>query len=413
MSSSSIIGYADPLIVSPGARVAIKTSCSQLTFTSKVLRILAGHDHPDAPPVAHQLIESIPQQSHQGKVQISRIGSFIGIPSWSEEALSHIDTLSISFWCQATLPITDHEQFLFSSIDHAASSGFACFIDETGSLLARVGGSQKLQDIPLGIRLARGEWSHINLSIDQLDKKVNVKVGGQAKLAYLGQSPRTFHEVGELADNVRIASGKPLIIASDSEETRVASYHMKPATFNGKIDGFKVEAITGGRVETLLDLDFSIDIPTDQVRDVSGNNHHGILINAPARAVTGHDWNASQNDWTRASYGYGAIHFHDDDLDDATWDTSFELQIPSNLRSGCYGVQVDDGATQDIIPFFVRPDHNSEKAPSVALIMPTFTYIGKPVKSMTAPGPTAHSRQHMRMSIFTTKVEKFISQPKR
>lgn len=99
MSSSSIIGYVDPLVVSPGGRVAVKTSCGQPSFTSKVLRILAGHDHPDAPPVAHQIIESIPHQSHQGKLQISRIGSYLRVPSWSDEALRHVDTLSISFWC--------------------------------------------------------------------------------------------------------------------------------------------------------------------------------------------------------------------------------------------------------------------------------------------------------------------------
>ena len=383
MSSSSIIGYVDPLIVSPGGRVAVKTSCGQPTFTSKVLRILAGHDHPDAPPIEHHLIESIPQQSHQGKLQFSRIGSSIRIPSWSGEDLSHVDTLSISFWCQATLPHTSQEQFLFSCID--ASSGFACLIDEFGSLRVRVGGSQKIQEIPLCIKLPKGEWVHVTLSIDRLNKKVKTEVGGQAKLADLGNRPQIIHEESDLVDSLNIASGKPLVIASDSVETRVTSYRMKSATFNGKIDGFKIDAISAGRVETLLDFDFSFGIPTDEVRDVSGKYHYGTLINTPARAVTGHDWDASQVDWTHASYGYGAIHFHDDDLDDASWDTSFELQIPPDLRSGCYGVHVDDGVTIDIIPFFVRPDPNVQDPPPVALIMPTFTYIGKLLKLTDVP----------------------------
>ena len=377
MSSPSIIGYIDPLIVSPGSLVAVKISCSNPTFTSKVLRILAGHDHPDAPPIAHQLIESIPQQSHQGALQYSRIGSSIRIPSWSDEDLSNVDTLSVSFWCQATLPHTSQEQFLFSSIDHAASSGFACLIDEYGGLRVRVGGSQKIQEIALCTKLLKGEWVHVILSIDRIHKKVKFEVGGQAKLADLGTKPQVFHEESDLVDNVNFASGKPLVIASDSVETTVASHRMKSATFNGKIDGFKIDATSAGRLETLLNFDFSLNIPTDQVRDISGKNHHGTLINAPARAVTGHDWDASQVDWTHASYGYGAIHFHDDDLDDAAWDTTFELQIPPDLRSGCYGVHVDDGATVDIIPFFVRPDPNVQDPPPVALIMPTFTYIGK------------------------------------
>ena len=385
MSSSSIIGYVDPLVVSPGGRVAVKISCGKPTFTSRVLRILAGHDHPNAPPIAHQGIGSIPQQSHQGKLQFSRLGSCVRIPSWSNEDLSHVDTLAISFWYQTILPQTSQEQFLFSSIDQAAFSGFACLIDEFGSLRVRVGGSQKIQDIPLCTKLLKGEWVHVTLSIDRLNKKVKVEVGGQAKLADLGIRSQIFHEESDLADDINIASKKPLVIASDSVETRVASYRMKSATFNGKIDGFKIEATSAGKVETLLDFDFFLNIPTDQVRDVSGKHHHGTLINTPARAVTGHDWDASQVDWTRASYGYGAIHFHDDDLDDAAWDTTFELQVPPDLRSGCYGVHVDDGATVDIIPFFVRPDPNVEDPPPVALIMPTFTYIGKLVNFTDVP----------------------------
>lgn len=64
---------------------------------------------------------------------------------------------------------------------------------------------------------------------------------------------------------------------------------------------------------------------------------------------------------------------HDDDLDDAAGDTSPELQIPPNLRSGCYGVSLDEGTTQDIVPLFVRPDRSIEKPPPVTLIMPTLT----------------------------------------
>ena len=71
------------------------------------------------------------------------------------------------------------------------------------------------------------------------------------------------------------------------------------------------------RLETMLDYHFSLNISSDKVHEVSDKFRHGTLSNAPVRAVTSHDWDASHNDWTRASYGYRAIHFHDDDLDDA------------------------------------------------------------------------------------------------
>ena len=384
MSSSSIIGYVDPLIVSPGASLAVKISCHQLTFSSKTLRLLAGFDHPDAPPVAHQLIESIPQQSHQGKPQFSQTGSFIRIPSWGGTTLSDVDSLSISFWCQATLPEgADHEQFLFSSFDGATLTGFACFLDESGNFTARIGGPGKTQEVSFSIKLSRNQWYHVNFAISRLTRKVQLRA--RAKCAEIGTASLLFKQEETLDEVPLIASSKPLVIASDSIDTTVSQHPRRSATFNGKIDGFNLETVSNGRVETMLDYDFSLDISSDKVHDVSGKHHHGTLINAPARAVTSHNWDASHNDWTRASYGYSAIHFHDDDLDDAAWETSFELQIPPSLRSGCYGVHVDDGITRDIIPFFVRPDMKTVKAPLVALIMPTFTYMGKPSKPMPSP----------------------------
>lgn len=381
MSSSSIIGYTDPLIVSPGHRLAVKISCAQPTFSSKGLRILAGFDHPDAPPVAHKLIESIPQQSHQGKLQFSRTGSSIRIPSWGGAKLNDVDLLSISFWCQATLPEGSyHEQFLFSSLDRETSSGFACFLDESSRLRAEIAGLSQTQEVVFPLKISRHQWYHIKFSIDRVAGKV--QLSAQRKSADLGQASLPIQHEQKLSEISNIASVKPLVIASDSRRTSVANHPMRSATFNGKIDGFRIETTSKDRVEIVLDLGFAIDISTDQVRDISGKHRHGTLVNAPARALTGHDWDASQNDWTRASYGYGAIHFHDDDLDDAAWDTSFELQIPPDLSSGCYGVHVDDGVTQDIIPFCVRPDPKTAKAPPVALIMSTFTYMGKPLKPM-------------------------------
>ena len=78
----------------------------------------------------------------------------------------------------------------------------------------------------------------------------------------------------------------------------------------------------------------------DSIIDISGNNRHGVLVNAPTRAVKGHDWDGSQPDWTKATYGYGAIHFHEDDLDDAGWSTNFSITIPSTARSGAYAIEL-------------------------------------------------------------------------
>lgn len=122
--------------------------------------------------------------------------------------------------------------------------------------------------------------------------------------------------------------------------------------------------------------DFSQKMTSNFIVDVSGNNQHGNLVNAPTRAVKGHDWDGSEPDWTKAKYGYGAIHFHEDDLDDARWSTSLSVTIPKTARSGAYAVEVkslEGTEKRDMVTFFVRP--NTRSKARVALVMTTFTYL--------------------------------------
>lgn len=67
---------------------------------------------------------------------------------------------------------------------------------------------------------------------------------------------------------------------------------------------------------TLLDLDFSKDIPTNFISHLSPSASDGRLFNCPARAAARKDWDASETNWSCAKSGCGAIYFHDDDVDD-------------------------------------------------------------------------------------------------
>lgn len=383
MESSDIIGYADPLVSYPGDKVALKVSCSRSTFQSRVFRLGAGYQHQDGPPISHRLVDKIPEQTHRGTPQFSRVGSSARIKSWDGSGLDTVDLITISFWCQATLPSeAKHDQFLFSSLDINQSTGFECLLDEDGHLLLRFGGPLNAFQIPLSISLVRYQWYHLQFCIDL--SAGNIKLNAEAKARDIGERSAFLTEGHRLPQAARIATEKALTIASDSREPGPVPHSETSCSFNGKIDGFKLETTSKGDTVTLLDFDFSLDIPTDRIRDVS-NGIHGELINGPSRAVTGHNWDASQSDWTLAKYGYGAIHFHDDDLDDAIWNTSFELDLSHDLQSGCYAVFVDDGETTDYIPFFVKPGPDAKEVPPVALIIPTFTYTGKSPLSPVAP----------------------------
>ncbi|KAG5759341.1 hypothetical protein H9Q72_012530 [Fusarium xylarioides] len=103
-----------------------------------------------------------------------------------------------------------------------------------------------------------------------------------------------------------------------------------------------------------------------------------LLRTAPTRAIRGHDWNHKLIGlgWKEATYGFGAIHFHDDDLDDAAWDTDFEFTVPVDMRSGAYAIEVQDTESdlKDAIVFFVRPKEVRPQA-KIAFVFSTFTYL--------------------------------------
>ena len=90
--------------------------------------------------------------------------------------------------------------------------------------------------------------------------------------------------------------------------------------------------------------------------------------------MTDHTWSGHEARWTVAPDQYAAIHFHDDDLDDAGWQPDFEFTVPETLRSGVYAMRLEADGGEDDIPFWVRPPRGTSTAP-VAFLAPTLTYM--------------------------------------
>jgi hypothetical protein len=198
------------------------------------------------------------------------------------------------------------------------------------------------------------------------------------KAASLGAKPKGILFSTILHIMSVLPSKSKLVIAS-MEHMHGPSQHMPVNTcFNGKIDTFVISSKDEANTE-ILKLDFSMGISSDTITDTSPNKLHGFLVNAPTRAVPGHDWDGHENDWTKAKYGYGAIHFHDDDLDDSAWETDFSIALPKELPSGPYAVLVDDGKTHDYVTFFLSPKLSTTK--KVVLVLSTFTYLGRTMLS--------------------------------
>ena len=80
--------------------------------------------------------------------------------------------------------------------------------------------------------------------------------------------------------------------------------------------------------------DFSREIGSSRMIDISGHGLHGAFFNHLVRGVRGVRWNGSVQDWTKDPSHYGAVHFHADDLTDARWPQLLEWKIPTVHRSG-------------------------------------------------------------------------------
>ena len=94
----------------------------------------------------------------------------------------------------------------------------------------------------------------------------------------------------------------------------------------------------------------------------------------PTRGVTGHNHTGRETNFRLAPDEYGAIHFHDDDLEDALWEVDFELTVPDDLRSGVYAAWVRSGDDEDYITFFVRPADGAKTA-DIGVLMATVSYV--------------------------------------
>lgn len=318
-------------------------------------------------------VSAIPSGTCQGRFQQAHPGSYAVIEDSGLEVGD--DGLDISFYLQPTLLNAGHDQTVISLADVELPKGVTILIGKDGLLRVRVGDGEFWHETIVDHLLFRQQWIKVNVRVHK--KAVNLTID---PILRLGQKKGVFFEhQAQVSEAVAFSNSLRLTIAATQPREGVKATDF----FNGRVEGVRLSALRTDVPHLIVDLDFSRKISTDEAIDVSGHGRHGVLINAPSRAVTGHDWDGSETDWTKATYGYGAIHFHEDDLDDARWATDFTIRIPAEARSGAYAVEVlstEDRSVGDNIVFFVRPSPSSTAG--LALVLSTFTY-------------TAYANEHM------------------
>lgn len=350
------------------------------------MRVIQGVDVEHSPVKSLEEVTAIPRGTGKGRFQLARPGSYALVQDWAPPVGE--DGVEVSLYFQPHLPQAGHLQAVMSTLDVQSKSGFAVIINENGVVDFWIGTGTTVDVVSTEFKPAQKRWVEMQLAF----------VGAQftaslCPIAQVAEKAIDSQQVDvELSGRAHVLQPSPLLFAGSFAETTTTPFPRVTNFFNGRIDSPTIKTIGGSRI--LVQFDFSRNMSEDTIRDVSGGGHDGVLVNAPTRAVTGYNWDATEADWTKATSGYGAIHFHDDDLDDAGWDTDVSITIPNDARSGVYCVEVTstDGKTSDMVTFFVRPtkETTAKVGAQVALVLSTFTYLAYANEQLADTSRSSH-----------------------
>lgn len=374
-----LVGYTDRLSVQPGERVRFMVSSELPQYRVDMVRLIHGDANPQGPGFKEEVLNSPVNSMYPGVKRELKLGSYVKVAN--HPLLQRLDSFALQAWIFPTTP-TKGLQGILTKWSAGDDCGYGLFLEQDGSLGLRIGGETFETERPMGA----SKWYFVAATYDGASGEVTLYQEpivawplDDSGIVVTRKSRRRAVGLNEL----------PLLVAaqclSNDSKCNDTDRH-----FNGKIDGPKVfnRALGANEIKALQEgsdlrdfgdslvaaWDFSRDISSKQVADTSPNTLHGNIFNMPARGMTGHDWRNIETSFTKAPDEYGAIHFHDDDLEDAGWEAAFEFQVPADLRSAIYAARLRAGDAETYIPFFVRPRKGTTTA-RIAFLAPTFTYL--------------------------------------
>ena len=378
-----IVGYSDRLSVRPGETVRFMVSCERPAYRADIVRLIHGDPNPEGPGFKEEVVPTPINGDYPGREQIIRTGSYAMVPD--APILQPLAGFTLQTWIYPTTP-RKGMQGIITKWSEARRAGYGLLVDESGGLGLWLGdGVGTVETIRTGVAMDASRWYFVAGTFDARARR------GTLWQLPVDDWPRDeSREVTEQVTGLASVgeSETPLLMAGiwgrDARGSAIVRGH-----FNGKIDGPRLFGRALGREElealardpdaalsgsSVAAWDFGRDFSSFEVTDTSPNRLHGRLVNMPARAMTGHNWSGNETDFRRCPEEYGAIHFHDDDLEDAGWSADFELTVPAGMRSGFYAARLKAGEDEDYLPFFVRPPTRRPTA-SIVLLAPTASYL--------------------------------------
>ena len=375
-----LTGYTDRLSAAPGEPVTVYVSSVAATFHADLVRLIHGDPNPLGPGLLTEPVSAEFAGDYVGGVQEIVTGSYVTVPG--AEALHVAGGFTFGCWLRPTLLQSGVQVILSHWSPGDAPHGHALVMEDGVLALWLADGAGTLERVVAPAPLRQDAWHFIAASF--APDSGEVRLWQHPTPAWPGDPARSEVTarlgVGELPH----VSGPLLLAAMPVAGNRLTGH------FNGKMDRPRLfgRALNGDELLALehgdspqswpggliAAWDFAQEISTNRIVDTGPRSLHGTAVNMPARGMTGANWTGDESNFRHAPQEYGAIHFHEDDLEDAGWAPSFSFTVPENLPSDIYAVRLQAGDAVDHLPLFVRPPQGEAREP-IAFLISTFTYL--------------------------------------
>jgi N,N-dimethylformamidase len=372
-----IYGYADAWSVRQGEAIAFKVNSELGDYRADIVRLLQADDRTEGPGYRETEIDAACNGEYPGRVQKLRPGSCLRVAD--APALAASEGLTITAWIYATTPGRG-AQGVLSKTQGIEGPGYSLFVDAGGEVAFRIADASGEAVVRSGAALLERRWTFLAASWDAASGALQLIQATSDAL-----SPHWVQESARQSAHGDVSSATTeadLVIAALGGGEEVGGH------FNGKIDRPRVFARAlseaeiaaigeGGAGPTdaiVAAWDFAATPFGLSVPDAGPNRLDAEIVNNPMRAVTDHAWDASTSYYAAHPEHYAAIYFHDDDIDDAGWNTDFVYEVPKDLPSGVYAARLRAGGEEDYIPFVVRPAADAEHA-DILFLLPSFLYM--------------------------------------
>lgn len=404
MCAMRLTGYADKFSVHPGDTIKFYVNCDgPKKYHASIVQMINGDTNPRGPGFIEKAVKADCEADYDGIKQVVYGGSYGFVPDAPQ---LNPDSFTLQCWIWPTTPKTDKRYWKHGAqglvTKWSGGKGYGLFINTDGCVELRING----ETYTTGAPLRDHAWHFIAASFDAKTGEVVLYHEPQVVYALDPEIPpvkATFKGKIEhtglplvIAGYVGSVDPGPLGLSSLPQGVIVGGH------YNGKIDSprlcsralsrFEIEMMKGGVQPGLTERrnagptgelseaivaawDFSDGINTLVAKDAGPYKFNATLVNCPTRALTGYNWAGQTFDWKVAPKEYGAIHFHDDDLDNARWETSFEWTVPADIKSRFYAAKlVTPEGDEDYIPFWIVPKIGKEQS-KVAVMVPTISYM--------------------------------------